>query len=74
MSKSGQTDRQTDGRIDRRHCGTYVEHSASGLDKKWGVHRIARTKYGDQKIKTLKLIGRVAKCEVEFFLSPCDNK
>jgi hypothetical protein len=33
MSKSGQTDGRTGRRIDRRHCGTYVEHSASGLDK-----------------------------------------
>ena len=39
-----------------------------------GVHKIARTKYGPQKIKTLKLIGRVAKCEVEFFLSQCWRK
>jgi hypothetical protein len=26
-------DRRIDRRTDGRHCGTYVEHSASGLDK-----------------------------------------
>ena len=26
-------DGRTDGQTDGRHCGIYVEHSASGLDK-----------------------------------------